>query len=91
MQLFVFHEIENGNKDKLNGAKVEGQVRFGKDAAEFMLVYVREVKDFDKLGNQTAVKEDGNEGAEAFLSNKQEKSNDKQNGNAYQNEMFCAK
>ena len=56
-----------------------------------MLVYVREVENFDKLWNQTAVKEDGNEGAEAFLSNEQEKPYDKQNGNAYQDEMFCAK
>ena len=88
--LFVFHQEENCDKDKLNGAKMEGQIRFGEYATKFVFVGVGVIEDFNSFGNETAIEEHGNEETEIFLSYPQEKRNDKQYGYAYKNKMAKA-
>ena len=75
MQLLVFAKIQNADKDNLYRAKVEGQITFGKHAAEFGFVCIGIVENFDNFGYDSAVEKDGAYRTEVLFSQK-----DKQDG-----------
>ena len=91
MNLFVLHKEENGDKDKLNRAKVKGQVRLGENTAVKLFVGVGVVENFNQLGNHPAVEENGDEETEVLFSNVKEECGDEDCGDSNQNEVISAK
>ena len=91
MHLLVFIQMENCDEDNLNRAKMEGQIRLGKDTAHRFFVGAGKIENFNKFGNQTAVKEYGNDEAKILFLKEKEKSDNQQDGNPDHDKMFCTK
>ena len=88
VQFLVLVEVENGNKNQLNRAKMEGKIRLWKNAAHFVRVDMGEIENFDKLGKESAVEKDSAKRLKALFSHEKEEQGDADGGNADEKEMF---